>query len=61
MAQSTLTLGVEAVGCAASDAGIKGALGYPGTPSTEGFECVEAMVHAEPEGRVACCTTEVRP
>jgi indolepyruvate ferredoxin oxidoreductase alpha subunit len=53
MAQSTLALGVEAVGCAAFDAGIKGAFGYPGTPSTEGFEFVEAMIHAEPEGRVA--------
>ena len=53
MAQSTLALGVEAVGCAAFDAGIKGAFGYPGTPSTEGFEYVEAMIHAEPEDRVA--------
>ena len=53
MAQTSLALGVEAVGCAAFDAGIKGAFGYPGTPSTEGFEYVEAMIHAEPEGRVA--------
>ena len=53
MVQSTLALGVEAVGCAAFDAGIKGAFGYPGTPSTEGFEFVEAMIHAEPSGRVA--------
>lgn len=53
MAHSTLALGVEAVGCAAFDAGIKGAFGYPGTPSTEGFEFVEAMIQAEPEGRVA--------
>ncbi|MBK8789794.1 MAG: indolepyruvate ferredoxin oxidoreductase [Holophagaceae bacterium] len=53
MAQGTLALGVEAVGCAAFDAGIKGAFGYPGTPSTEGFEFVEAMIQAEPEGRVA--------
>lgn len=53
MVQSTLALGVEAVGCAAFDAGIKGAFGYPGTPSTEGFEFVEAMIHAEPAGRVA--------
>ncbi len=53
MDQSTLALGVEAVGCAAFDAGIKGAFGYPGTPSTEGFEYVEAMIHAAPEGRVA--------
>ena len=53
MDQSTLALGVEAVGCAAFDAGIKGAFGYPGTPSTEGFEYVEAMIHAAPDGRVA--------
>jgi len=53
MAQTSLALGVEAVGCAAFDAGIKGAFGYPGTPSTEGFEYVEGMIHAEPEGRVA--------
>src|SRR5664279_4864875 len=53
MAQGTLALGVEAVGCAAFDAGIKGAFGYPGTPSTEGFEFLEAMIHTEPEGRVA--------
>ena len=53
MVQTTQALGVEAVGCAAFDAGIKGAFGYPGTPSTEGFEFVEAMIHAEPEGRVA--------
>jgi indolepyruvate ferredoxin oxidoreductase alpha subunit len=53
MAQSTLTLGVEAVGCAAFDAGIMGAFGYPGTPSTEGFEYAEAMIQAQPEGRVA--------
>jgi indolepyruvate ferredoxin oxidoreductase alpha subunit len=57
MVQSTLALGVEAVGCAAFDAGIKGAFGYPGTPSTEGFEFVEAMIQADakdhPGGRVA--------
>ena len=53
MAQSTLALGVEAVGCAGFDAGIKGAFGYPGTPSTEGFECVEALIHAAADGRVA--------
>lgn len=53
MVHNTLALGVEAVGCAAFDAGIKGAYGYPGTPSTEGFEFVEAMIHAAPEGRVA--------
>jgi indolepyruvate ferredoxin oxidoreductase, alpha subunit len=53
MGQSTLALGVEVVGCAAFDAGIKGAFGYPGTPSTEAFEFIEAMIQAAPEGRVA--------
>ncbi len=53
MNQSTLSLGVEAVGMAAFDAGIKGAFGYPGTPSTEGFECVEALIQAADDGRVA--------
>jgi indolepyruvate ferredoxin oxidoreductase, alpha subunit len=53
MMEGTLALGAEAVGCAAFDAGIKGAFGYPGTPSTEGFEFVEAMIKAAPEGRVA--------
>jgi len=52
MTDSTLALGVEAVGVAAFDAGIKGAFGYPGTPSTEGFEYVEAMIHETPD-RVA--------
>ncbi|WP_243287152.1 thiamine pyrophosphate-dependent enzyme [Geothrix terrae] len=53
MIQSTLALGVEAVGCAAFDAGIKGAFGYPGTPSTEGFEAVELLIHGARDGRVA--------
>ena len=53
MVQSTLALGVEAVGCAAFDAGIKGAFGYPGTPSTEGFEAVEQLIHHAGDGRVA--------
>lgn len=53
MVHSTFALGVEAVGCAAFDAGIKGAFGYPGTPSTEGFEFVEAMIHGAQDGRVA--------
>jgi indolepyruvate ferredoxin oxidoreductase alpha subunit len=53
MVQSTLALGVEAVGCAAFDAGIKGAFGYPGTPSTEGFEAVELLIHGAGDGRVA--------
>jgi len=53
MVQSTLALGVEAVGCAAFDAGIKGAFGYPGTPSTEGFEAVELLIQEALDGRVA--------
>jgi indolepyruvate ferredoxin oxidoreductase alpha subunit len=53
MVQNTLALGVEAVGCAAFDAGIKGAFGYPGTPSTEGFEAVELLIHGAQDGRVA--------
>ena len=53
MEESTLSLGVEAVGMAAFDSGIKGAFGYPGTPSTEGFECVEALIHSTADGRVA--------
>ncbi|WP_243302809.1 thiamine pyrophosphate-dependent enzyme [Geothrix oryzisoli] len=53
MVQSTLALGVEAVGCAAFDAGIKGAFGYPGTPSTEGFEAVEQLIRQAQDGRVA--------
>ena len=54
MIQSTLALGVEAVGQAAFDAGIKGAFGYPGTPSTEGFEYVEGLVAQDAGGgRVA--------
>lgn len=53
MAHGTLALGVEAVGCAAFDAGIKGAFGYPGTPSTEGFEFVEDLIHQAADGRAA--------
>ncbi len=53
MIQSTLALGVEAVGQAAFDAGIKGAFGYPGTPSTEGFEYVEALIQQDGKDRVA--------
>lgn len=53
MIQSTLALGVEAVGQAAFDAGIKGAFGYPGTPSTEGFEYVEALIKQDGKDRVA--------
>jgi len=53
MIQSTLALGVEAVGFAAFDAGIKGAFGYPGTPSTEGFEAVEQLILEAGDGRVA--------
>jgi indolepyruvate ferredoxin oxidoreductase alpha subunit len=44
-----LLLGDEAVGRAAVDAGIGGAFGYPGTPSTEIFEYLQehaALTHA---------------
>ncbi len=53
MTQDTLALGVEAAAQAAFDAGIKGAFGYPGTPSTEGFEHAEALVRQAGGGRVA--------
>lgn len=54
MTQSTLALGVEAAAQAAFDAGMKGAFGYPGTPSTEGFEYAEALVREDAGGgRVA--------
>ncbi len=53
MTQSTLALGVEAAAQAAFDAGIKGAFGYPGTPSTEGFEYAEALVRQGGPDRVA--------
>ncbi len=36
-----LLLGDEAVGQAAADAGLGGAFGYPGTPSTEIFEYLQ--------------------
>ncbi len=48
-----LALGVEAVAYAAFDAGIKAAFGYPGTPSTEGFERAEALIVEEGAGRKA--------
>jgi indolepyruvate ferredoxin oxidoreductase alpha subunit len=48
-----LALGVEAVAYAAFDAGIKAVFGYPGTPSTEGFERAEALVRDEAAGRTA--------
>lgn len=53
MTQSSLALGVEAAAQAAFDAGIKGAFGYPGTPSTEGFEYAEALVREGGSDRVA--------
>lgn len=53
MTQHTLALGVEAAAQAAFDAGIKGAFGYPGTPSTEGFEYAEALVRQGGPDRVA--------
>lgn len=52
-AHEVLTLGVEAVAYAAFDAGIKAVFGYPGTPSTEGFERAEALIREEAAGRRA--------
>lgn len=46
-----ILLGDEAVALGALHAGISGAFGYPGTPSTEMFEYVEA--HAEKWGVIA--------
>jgi indolepyruvate ferredoxin oxidoreductase, alpha subunit len=42
-----IMLGDEAVARAAIDAGISGAYSYPGTPSTEIFETVEALTRRE--------------
>jgi indolepyruvate ferredoxin oxidoreductase alpha subunit len=52
-AHEVLALGVEAVAYAAFDAGIKAVFGYPGTPSTEGFERAEALIRAEGTDRKA--------
>jgi len=51
--REVLALGVEAVAYAAFDAGIKAVFGYPGTPSTEGFERAEALIREEQAGRRA--------
>jgi indolepyruvate ferredoxin oxidoreductase, alpha subunit len=51
--RDVLALGVEAVAYAAFDAGIKAVFGYPGTPSTEGFERAEALIVDEAAGRTA--------
>jgi len=48
-----LALGVEAVAYAAFDAGIKAVFGYPGTPSTEGFERAQALIREEGATRKA--------
>ncbi|MBX7134581.1 MAG: hypothetical protein K1X67_18080 [Fimbriimonadaceae bacterium] len=40
--EARLLLGDEAIALAALDAGITGAFGYPGTPSTEIFETIQA-------------------
>ncbi len=39
--EARLLLGDEAIALAALDAGISGAFGYPGTPSTEIFETIQ--------------------
>jgi hypothetical protein len=43
--------GVEAVGCAAFDAGIKGVFGYPRTTSTDCFEFIEPVFQSEAQVR----------
>lgn len=48
-----LVLGDEAMGHAAYDSGLKTIFSYPGTPSTEIFECVEALINKTKDGRVA--------
>lgn len=48
-----LVLGDEAVSYAAIDAGAKGIFGYPGTPSTEVFECAAHLVENLDDGRIA--------
>lgn len=47
MAERELLLGDEAVALGAIHAGISGAYGYPGTPSTELFEFVEGLAAKE--------------
>jgi indolepyruvate ferredoxin oxidoreductase alpha subunit len=47
MAERELLLGDEAVALGAIHAGISGAYGYPGTPSTELFEFVQGCAEAE--------------
>jgi indolepyruvate ferredoxin oxidoreductase alpha subunit len=49
-----LVLGDEAMGHAAMDSGLKTIFSYPGTPSTEIFECVEDLIKKKNDGRVAC-------
>lgn len=49
----TLVLGDEAMGHAAIDSGLKTIFSYPGTPSTEIFECVENLIHKNRNGRIA--------
>lgn len=49
-----MAMGDEAVAHAAIDAGVKGVFGYPGTPSTEVFECAEHIISKMDDGRRAC-------
>ncbi len=49
MSQTKLLLGDEAVAQGALDAGISGAYSYPGTPSTEIMEYIQASPRAEEE------------
>ena len=48
-----LVLGDEAMGHAAVDSGLKTIFSYPGTPSTEIFECIEELFNKKNDGRVS--------
>lgn len=52
--RQVMALGDEAAALAAIDAGVKGVFAYPGTPSTEIFECAEAEIEKMSDGRVTC-------
>lgn len=58
--QKMLLLGVEAIGQAAIDAGISAVFAYPGTPSTEITEYVQASREARDNKVVASWTANER-
>ena len=51
--QQIMVMGDEAVAHAAIDSGVKGIFGYPGTPSTEIFECAHILADKYGGGRTA--------